>query len=141
MRHLASYGRIPLLIYAATLITIVSTDLLTGVLVGVTLSVVKLLYKTTHLQIYTQPGRAEGHVDLHLEGSATFVRIPLITAVLDKIPEGSTVHIRTDSLHYIDHSCLDLMHDWIKNSSSNRLHVVVERDSLERKYRGLARAA
>jgi MFS superfamily sulfate permease-like transporter len=139
MRHLASYGRIPLLIYAATLITIVTTDLLTGVLVGVTLSVLKLLYKTTHLQVYTKPySSTEGHIDLHLNGSATFVRIPLIAATLESIPEGSTVHVRTENLHYIDHSCLDLMHDWIKTSPSKNLRIVIEPDSLERKYRRLA---
>jgi MFS superfamily sulfate permease-like transporter len=139
MRHLASYGRIPLLIYAATLITIVTTDLLTGVLVGVTLSVLKLLYKTTHLQVYTEPySSTEGHLDLHLQGSATFIRIPLIAATLESIPEGSTVHLRTENLYYIDHSCLDLMHDWIKTSPSKNLRIVMEPDSLERKYRRLA---
>ena len=138
MRHLASYGRIPLLIYAATLITIVTTDLLTGVLVGVTLSVLKLLYKTTHLRVYTEPYSTEGHIDLHLQGSATFIRIPLIAATLESIPEGSTVHLRTENLYYIDHSCLDLMHDWIKTSPSKNLRIVMEPDSLERKYRRLA---
>jgi len=139
MRHLASYGRIPLLIYAATLITIVTTDLLTGVLVGVTLSVLKLLYKTTHLQVYTEPySSTEGHIDLHLNGSATFVRIPLIAATLDSIPEGSTVHVRTENLYYIDHSCLDLMHDWIKTGPSKNLRIVMESDILERKYREFA---
>jgi MFS superfamily sulfate permease-like transporter len=136
MRHLASYGKIPLLIYAATLITIVTTDLLTGVLVGVTLSVLKLLYKTTDLRVYTEPySNAEGHIDLHL---ATFIRIPLIAATIESIPEGSTVHIRTENLYYIDHSCLDLMHDWIKTSPSKNLRIVMEPDSLERKYRRLA---
>ena len=139
MRHLASYGRIPLLIYAATLITIVTTDLLTGVLVGVTLSVLKLLYKTTHLQVYTEPcSSTEGHINLHLNGSATFIRIPLIAATLESIPEHSTVHVRTEKLHYIDHSCLDLMHDWIKTSQAKNLRIVIELDSLERKYRRLA---
>jgi MFS superfamily sulfate permease-like transporter len=139
MRHLASYGRIPLLIYAATLITIVTTDLLTGVLVGVTLSVLKLLYKTTHLQVYTEPySNTEGHIDLHLNGSATFVRIPLIAATLESIPEGSTVHVRTENLYYIDHSCLDLMHDWIKTGPSKNLRIVMESDLLERKYREFA---
>jgi MFS superfamily sulfate permease-like transporter len=135
MRHLARFGRIPLLIYVATLLAIVSTDLLTGVLVGVTLSVLKLLYKATHLKVFTAPYiNTEGHLDLHLQGSATFVRIPLITAVLDSIPAGSTVHVRTEQLNYIDHSCLDLMQEWISNSSNQNLHIVIEQHALEHKY-------
>ena len=136
IRHLASFGRIPVFIYAATLITIISTDLLTGVLVGVILSVCKLLYKATHLNVYTEADLlTAAHMDLHLRGSATFLGIPFITAVLEKIPDGSIVHLRTEQLHYIDHSCLDLMQDWIKNSPAHDLHIVFEQDSLERKYR------
>jgi MFS superfamily sulfate permease-like transporter len=134
MRHLARFGRIPLFIYVATLLTIVSTDLLTGVLVGVTLSVLKLLYKATHLKVYAEPAGTEGHFALHLQGSATFIRIPIITAVLDEIPAGSTVHVRTEQLNYIDHSCLDLMQEWISNSPSKNIHLVIEQHALEHKY-------
>ncbi|WP_213804477.1 SulP family inorganic anion transporter [Granulicella sp. dw_53] len=134
IRHLARFGKIPVLIYLATLVTIVTTDLLTGVLVGVTLSVLKLLYKATHLKIYTEPYAVEGHLNLHLQGSATFVRIPLITAVLDSIPAGSTVHLRTEQLNYIDHSCLDLMQEWISNSQNQNMQIVMEQHALEHKY-------
>jgi len=142
IRHLSNFGRIPVLIYAATMITIVATDLLTGVMTGVILSLVKLIYRATHLRIYTEPHYAstafaphpEGAFDLHIEGSATFLRIPIITAALDAIPAGSTVHLRTDKLTYIDHACLDLVQDWINNSARNQLEIVVDRESLERKY-------
>ncbi|QHN05271.1 SulP family inorganic anion transporter [Granulicella sp. WH15] len=136
VRHLAGYGRVPVLIYLATLVTIVSTDLLTGVLVGVTLSVLQLLHGATQLKVYTESHpELEGHVDLHLQGAATFFRIPMLTAVLDRIPDGATVHLRTDRLHSIDHSCLDLMREWVKGtgerkqqlvSSSGVLHSVLE---------------
>ncbi len=143
IRHLSSFGRIPLLIYAATMVMIVATDLLTGVLTGVVLSLCKLIYRATHLSIYTEPHNAPttfephrpGDLDLYLEGSATFLRIPIITAALDAIPAGSTVHLRTDKLTYIDHACLDLMQEWINNSARHQLEIVVDRESLESKYR------
>jgi len=62
----------------------------------------------------------------------------LIAAILESIPEGSTVHVRTENLYYIDHSCLDLMHDWIKTGPSKNLRIVMESDILERKYREFA---
>jgi MFS superfamily sulfate permease-like transporter len=133
IRHLARYGKIPVMIYFATLITIVTTDLLTGVLVGVTLSVLKLLYKATHLKVFTLPSN-DGHLDLFLQGSATFVRIPIISAVLESIPAGSIVHVHTEQLNYIDHSCLDLMQEWISNSPNQSLQIEIERDALEHKY-------
>ena len=134
IRHLASFGKVPVFIYAATLLTIVSTDLLTGVLVGVILSVLKLLWKATHLKIYTTPRSTEGDLDLYLQGAATFVRIPIISAVLDSIPNGSTVHVHTEQLNSIDHSCLDLLQEWISNSHLKGITVVIEQHALEHKY-------
>jgi len=134
IRHLARFGKMPVAIYAATLITIVSTDLLTGVLVGVTLSILTLLWRATHLHVFTTPGEVDGHVRLHLRGAATFVRIPIISAVLDSIPDGSTVHIQTEQLNSIDHSCLDLMQEWITHSRNRRITVVMEQHALEHKY-------
>ncbi|SFS20607.1 Sulfate permease, MFS superfamily [Granulicella pectinivorans] len=142
MRHLSKFGRVPVLIYVATMLTIVATDLLTGVLTGVVLSLVKLIYRSTHLRIYSVAHKhptafdtqAANVVDLHIEGSATFLRIPIITAALDAIPAGSIVHLRTDKLTYIDHACLDLMQDWINNQARNQLEIVVDRESLEKKY-------
>lgn len=142
IRHLSSFGRIPLLIYAATMVMIVATDLLTGVLTGVVLSLCKLIYRATHLGIYTEPHNAPttfephrpGDLDLYLEGSATFLRIPIITAALDAIPAGSTVHLRTDKLTYIDHACLDLMQEWVSNCRHKGITVVMEQHALEHKY-------
>ena len=166
VRHLSRFGKVPVLIYVATMLTIVATDLLTGVLTGVVLSLVKLLYRSTHLRVYTAlksadlqpiapqaaqavdlqlpyrqdalrqaiPLSVAGHLDLHLEGSATFIRIPILTAALDAIPDGTVVHIHTEKLHYIDHSCLDLMQNWINRASARDLRIVLEPDALERKY-------
>ncbi len=142
MRHLSTFGRIPVLIYVATMLTIVATDLLKGVMTGVILSLVKLIYRATHLRIYTEAHNlatvfdphVAGNLDLHIEGSATFLRIPIITAALDAIPAGSTVHLKTDKLTYIDHACLDLVQDWISHQARHQLEIVVDRESLERKY-------
>ncbi|CAN5592401.1 SulP family inorganic anion transporter [soil metagenome] len=134
VKHLARFGKVPVIIYLATLITIVTTDLLTGVLVGVTLSVVKLLYNATHLNVYTTQRSTAGEVDLYFQGSATFVRIPIISAILDEIPNGSTVHIHTEQLNSIDHACLDLMQEWITNGKNKGISVVMEQHALEHKY-------
>ena len=69
IRHLLPYGRMPVVIYAATVVMIVATDLLTGVLVGIALSVLKLVYKMTHLDVFkVQEGTC---VSVELVGAAT----------------------------------------------------------------------
>jgi hypothetical protein len=54
--------------------------------------------------------------------------------VLESIPAGSTVHVHTEQLNYIDHSCLDLMQEWISNSHNQSLTIEMEQDALEHKY-------
>ena len=51
------------------MIGIVVTDLLTGVLIGIALSVAKLIYQVTHLDIVAV--RHDSQVDIHLKGAAT----------------------------------------------------------------------
>jgi MFS superfamily sulfate permease-like transporter len=134
IRHLSTFGKVPILIYLATLITIVTRDLLTGVMVGVALSVLVLLYNVTRLTIHTEalPGTNEWR--LRFVGSATFVRIPLISAALEKVPANSTVHIITEELSYVDHSCLELLQDWVNLANQNGSRVVLEQRALENKY-------
>src|SRR5262249_4887451 len=50
VKELRKYGWGEVVIYFATMIGIVATDLLTGVLLGVGLSAVKLLYTFSHLE-------------------------------------------------------------------------------------------
>jgi MFS superfamily sulfate permease-like transporter len=51
IQKLRQYGRIPLFIYFATLGGIIADDLLFGVLLGLVLSAIKLIYKVSHLTI------------------------------------------------------------------------------------------
>ena len=86
--QIRQYGRMPVAIYLATVAGIVAVDLLTGVLIGIGLSVVKLLYKVTHFHadFRLDPVRRRG--ELHIEGLATFFALPKLSAILDGIPGG-----------------------------------------------------
>ena len=60
IRHLAKYGRFPVVIYAATLIGIVATDLLTGVAIGIgSYAAVRRLWSTSPAVPQTQPVSSE----------------------------------------------------------------------------------
>ncbi len=75
-------------VYALTLLSIIFTDLLTGVMVGVAASVAKLLYTVTHLTLTTTRDGAVYHV--HVEGAATFLRLPALAATHPAV--GRTAH-------------------------------------------------
>lgn len=132
IRKLQAYGRLPLVIYAATLITIVGTDLLTGVLTGIVLTVLKVMYKVSHLRIDT---RHEGDGwSLDLTGAATFVQLPKLAAQLERIPGGARVHMGLERLAYIDHACLDLLRDWVERHRGSGGTLDIEWEHLHERY-------
>jgi len=124
IRHLATYGRFPVVIYAATLIGIVVTDLLTGVILGVGLSIVKLIYKVSYLGIKTE--RSGNRIDMYLDGAATFFSVPKLASALENLPQGSSVFIHIDDLAYIDHSCLDMIANWKEQYEANGSELTLE---------------
>lgn len=98
--------------YAATALAIVFTDLLTGVLLGFALTLLKLALKAARLKINLVALAKPGHMELRLSGAATFLKVPALTQVLGTVPEGTTLHVPLGNLSYIDHSCLELLEDW-----------------------------
>ncbi len=135
IRQVAKYGWVPVATYAVTVVTIVARDLLTGVLVGIALSVVNLLYKVSHLNIRVVTLDEGRRIDLYLEGSATFLKLPKLAAVLDKMPDGIELHVHVEKLVYIDHSCLDLLAGWEKQNVERGSVMVVQWDGLVARYR------
>jgi MFS superfamily sulfate permease-like transporter len=99
-------------IYAATLGTVVMVDLLTGIAVGIGLALVRLLYSFSRLEVKLVEDKVRGRVDIHLRGAATFIRLPMLAAVLEKVPSGAAARLCCRDLTYIDHACLDLLANW-----------------------------
>jgi MFS superfamily sulfate permease-like transporter len=131
---LLKYGKGEVAIYFVTIIMIVATNLLEGVLVGLGLSLIKLLYAFSHLEIRKQENAGDKRVDLHLEGSATLIRLPKLAAELEKLEPGKDVHVHIGDLDYIDHACLDLLANWDKQYAATGGTVTIEWDELSSKY-------
>lgn len=130
IRELRAHGRSEVLIYVATLVSIVATNLLTGVLVGVGLAIAKLLYTTQSLDTYVSHDPATGTLTMHLMGIATFVSLPRLASALETVPRFTEIHLQFDSLRHIDHACLDLLASWKKMHESTGGRVVLDWDKL-----------
>ena len=61
---LLKFGRSEVFIYFVTIVTIVASNLLTGVLVGLGLSLLKLLYVFSHLEVRKEEKRRKSHRSL-----------------------------------------------------------------------------
>lgn len=95
-------------VFAVTVCTIVSTNLLTGILVGFGLAALKLLYGATRLQVEVEH-RGDERVDVWLHGAATFLGLPDLAHSLEEIPLKTHVEIHLDHLTYADAACLDFL--------------------------------
>jgi MFS superfamily sulfate permease-like transporter len=134
VRELRKFGASEVLVYLATVSAIVGLDLLTGVIIGVGLSMFKLLITFSHLRIRTHDNPARKQSDLYLEGTATFLRLPKLAAALEAVPHDRELHVHFDHLDYIDHACLNLLMNWEKQHSATGGGLVLDWDSLTARF-------
>ena len=138
-KALGRYGRMPMFTYAATALAIIFTDLLTGVLVGFGLTLIKLALKASRLKVSLIDLPQDGEMELRLSGAATFLKVPALTQVLSTVPAGTTVHVPLNNLSYIDHSCLELLEEWGRANAAKGSKLVIEARGLKRRLEGRVR--
>ena len=135
IKELRQYGWSEVGIYAATVTTIVVTDLLTGVITGVALAAAKLLHTfsrfTTDLKLYPEDSKAV----LSVAGAATFIRLPRLATELERVPKNLELHVDFQQLDYIDHACLDLLINWAKQHEATGGRLVIDWASLHARFR------
>jgi len=114
VRHLFThYGLLPALIWAATLVVVVAEDLLTGVLVGIGLSLLELVPHLRRLPLKVDAQHDEAGAAIALSGSATIVSLPKLSEALDSIPHHLPARLDLSALHGIDHTSAELLRDWL----------------------------
>jgi len=134
IRELRKHGWGEVAIYGATVVTIVCTDLLTGVIIGVALSAAKLLHKFSKLKVHLDVEPDGSKWVLSMVGAATFIRLPRLAYALERVPAASELHVDFDRLTYIDHACLDLLMNWAKQHEGTGGTLVIDWDSLHTNF-------
>lgn len=118
------YGPLPAIVWAATLIMVVAADLLTGVLVGIGLSLLELLPHVRRLRLGVEDApRGDDRHEVALHGSATFLSLPKLSAKLESVPAGRQVVLNLDRLGHIDHTCAEMLREWIDRRRSAGMTV------------------
>lgn len=107
------YGILPAATWAATFLLVVFTDLLTGVLAGLALSLLELIPHRKSLRLTVEEDHGAEASSLALHGSATFVSLVRLTEALERVPAGRAVNIDLHRLKGIDHSSAEMVRDWL----------------------------
>jgi MFS superfamily sulfate permease-like transporter len=128
--ELKKHGRGEVVIFFATMGTIVFVNLLTGVIFGLALALAKLLYTTQNLETFFAHDSVTGKMTLHLQGIATFVSLPHLAATLETAPPSTEILVDTTSLRHIDHACLNLLQNWQLQHEANNGRVLVDWDKM-----------
>lgn len=118
-------------IYLVTLCTIVATDLLTGVLAGLTAALVRVIYSLAHLDLRVDAA-PNGKTCVHLDGAATFISLPKLSATLEKVRPGQEVSVNLEGLLYLDHACKQALDDFSRLYERKGGTVVMEWKTLDR---------
>jgi MFS superfamily sulfate permease-like transporter len=139
LRQLGRYGRMAMLIHLATTLTIVATDLLTGVLLGFALTLGQLAWQASRLRVtVVQEGR---RVELRMQGAATFLKVPRLARALEGVPKNACVHVPMTHLQYIDHACMELLEEWQRANQASGARLIIEPRALTRRVEGRRRQA
>jgi MFS superfamily sulfate permease-like transporter len=136
--ELRRFGETELAIFGVTMAVIVSVDLLTGIVVGSLLAAAKLIVsqreKFHKFKIRREEDKETGQTHLHLQGAASFLRLPKLAAALESLPTEGEVHLHVEELKYIDHACLDLLDRWECERIRADLPVRVQWQTLHHRY-------
>lgn len=124
VRHLFHHhGLLPVVIWVATFVMVVATDLLTGVLVGLGLSLLELVPHLRRLKLSVHEHHEDEHSEIRLEGAATFLTIPKLLKALEAIPGHRKVHLDMRKVPAIDHSSAEMLAEWIQRRRSGGTQV------------------
>jgi MFS superfamily sulfate permease-like transporter len=134
VRKLWAYGLSEVLIYLGTAIAIIVTDLLSGVLIGLGLSALKLLITFSRLSVTVTDDAEMRRTTLFLEGTATFLRLPKLATALESVRGDRELHVHFEELAYIDHACLDLLVNWEKRHRATGGKLVIDWGSLRARF-------
>ncbi|MGE8133054.1 SulP family inorganic anion transporter [Novosphingobium subterraneum] len=107
------HGFMPALIWVATFTLVVTTDLLTGVLVGLALSALELVPHLRNLRFRVGEQTVGETVRLELEGAATFLGLTRLTNALEQVPVAKPVHVDLDRVHAMDHTTAEMLTEWL----------------------------
>ena len=119
-------GREQFMRFIVTVISILITDLLIGIIIGFIYSVYYLI-KHTYRAGFTYKQRAEGHsmrIIVELALNVSFLNKKRIMEMLDRLPEYSVVEINGSKSIYIDRDVLEIIQDF--KSKAHHKHIQLD---------------
>ncbi len=135
VRQMWNGGRSQFAPFAVTVVAIILTDLLVGVVIGLAVSMGFILHSNFRRPIRRFIEKHLGGEVLHIElaNQVSFLNRAALRKVLDAVPSGGQVLLNAQNTNYIDPDVLDLLHDFDEKTAPSR-GVKVSLIGFRRKY-------
>lgn len=115
-----------LLVYAVTLVCVVALNLLEGVIIGLALAALCVLWRVLRAQIQAHAPAGTGLPwRVTIAGSCSFFALPRLNRVLHSVPEGQDAVVELNA-DYLDHAFREALVAWEKQQRNGGAAVVVE---------------
>ncbi|WP_416417607.1 SulP family inorganic anion transporter [Paenarthrobacter aromaticivorans] len=115
-----------LLVYVVTLACVVVLNLLEGVIIGLALAALCVLWRVLRAQIHAQaPAGEQLPWRVTIAGSCSFFALPRLNRVLHSVPEGQDAVVELNA-DYLDHAFREALVAWQTQHRSSGASVVLE---------------
>src|SRR5690606_34632365 len=120
-------GKSRFITFLTTIAGIVFADLLIGLAMGFSVSLLFVLYNNYKIP-YTSRNESEKDkkaIKIALSQELTFLNKASILKSLDRIPDNSTVEIDASNTVYIDHDVKEIIEDFIINARHRNINLTL----------------
>lgn len=121
-------GREQFMPFAITVVAILSTDLLIGVLIGVAYAIYFMI-KHTYRAGYTVHEQLEGHTrqfKIELALNVSFLNKKKFRELLEEIPQYAILEIDGTKSVYIDYDILEIIHDFKSKAAIRHIQLIIK---------------
>lgn len=134
IKNIYKFSRGEFVILIITIVAILSTNLLEGILVGLLCGIAKSLYRLTKFDIKTFEDSENNKINIIVNGNLTFIRLPQFAEIIETIPAGKQVVIDFKNINIADHSIIDLLVGWADRYSKGKGCVDIDWVLLKKVY-------
>jgi MFS superfamily sulfate permease-like transporter len=114
--------------FIITIVAILMTDLLKGVLIGIGIGLIFIIRSNfkRSVSIYNE----KKNYLVRLKKDVSFLNKPIIKDILEKIPENSSVFIDTSKADYIDKDIIEVIDDYMIHAPLKNITVELKRNEI-----------
>jgi carbonic anhydrase len=98
-----------MLVYAATLASVLVAGVLEGVVIGIAVAVAVALHRLTRTRIIAD--EQDGVHRVRVRGQLTFLAVPRLSRMLGQVPHAADCVVELDG-SFMDHAAYEALHDW-----------------------------